>query len=190
MLPRSCIFCTPDCCIGDVHSTDRQWQYGWVKMNRVVSHGLTNVIRKRAPDEGKKQRWQKFWWQCKADCHAWLQVVMSKNDMKYWQTKENEIPANQRAQNQTAIQTTLPPPAAPPPLAAIFNALRKLDQRSIVISTVKLSPHTEIHSSIHPLYSASVQVLNWGLGPHEDQTAKVLIFLWKGSLITVAGWGD
>ena len=36
------------------------------------------------------------------------------------------IPTNQRAQNQTAIQTTLPPPAAPPPLAAIFKALKKL----------------------------------------------------------------
>ena len=56
-------------------------------------------------------------------------------------------------------------------------------------------PHTILIS-----YSASVKVLNWGLGPHEDQTAemvliwssfytKVLIFHWRGSLLTAAGWG-
>ena len=48
--------------------------------------------------------------------------------------------------------------------------------------------------------SASVKVLNWGLGPHEDQIAemvliwssfytKVLIFHWRGSLLTASGWG-
>ena len=47
------------------------------------------------------------------------------------------------------------------------------------------------------VFSASV---NWRLGPHEDQTAemvliwssfytKVLNFLWRGCLLTAAGWG-
>ena len=53
---------------------------------------------------------------------------------------------------------------------------------------------------IKKIISACVKVLNWGLGPHEDQTAemvliwssfytKVLILLWRGRLLTAAGWG-
>ena len=62
------------------------------------------------------------------------------------------LPTNQRAQNQTAIQTTLPPPAAPPPLAAIFNALRKLDHRSWSWPSTKtmVRPETFIFNQIAP----------------------------------------
>ena len=63
-------------------------------------------------------------------------LALCETDYETFSSYQEKLPANQRAQNQTAIQTTLPPPAAPPPLAAIFNALKKLRQRSSIIIVI------------------------------------------------------
>ena len=73
-----------------------------------------------------------------------LILPMDAKERKWW------LPTNQRAQNQTAIQTTLPPPAAPPPLAAIFNALRKLDHRLWPSTKTRVRPETFIFNQIAP----------------------------------------